>query len=433
MPSRVELVQLYQDFDPAEPVSQETLDQFVARSGESAKTICEDLQLGLDPLGKWVITGSVGCGKSSELVKLADLLRGDYALVPLDLPNSVARVDLLQPAEILFLVGAATVKAARDLWGHEVTAASQDQLIKAFTGLVGDRGLDLHQVFEGVALFLGDLAVPGAGKIAAAATQTARQARKRHRPSALGGQTRPMKEGDPDLQRLLEALDAILQEVRDSYRPPVILVDGLDKLLELSAIRNLFVTTRVLCEPACVIVYTGPITLMLAPEWKAAGDQFRRVKLSNLVVHRPAIEAVEVSAERIEDDRGRLRELVRLRLAGRDYQIAEVFDGEALELLIDASAGLVRDLIHLINRSIRSALKRTAPRIELEDVQVARDELRKDMDVSLNTLLRNELAHVERVGEPSGNPNSLRLLLWGYVLPYTNGRVWFEPHPLLRD
>jgi Cdc6-like AAA superfamily ATPase len=433
MPSQPELVQLYQDFDPAEPVSQETLDQFVARSGESAKTICEDLQLGLDPLGKWVITGSVGCGKSSELVKLADLLRGDYALVPLDLPNSVARVDLLQPAEILFLVGAATVKAARDLWGHEIAAASQDQLIKAFAGLVDDRSLDLHQVFEGVALFLGDLAVPGVGKIAAAATQTVGQTRKRHRPSALGGKTRPVQEGAPDLQRLQEALDAILQEVRDGYHPPVILVDGLDKLLELSTIRNLFVTTRVLCEPACIIVFTGPITLMLAPEWKATGDQFRRVRLSNLVVRRPQIEGVDVSTERIEYDREKLRELVRLRLAGRGHQITDIFEGAALELLIDASGGLVRDLIHLVNRSIRSALKRAAPRIELSDVHLASDELRKDMDVTLNTLLRDELAHVEQVGEPSGRPDSHRLLLWGYVLPYTNGRVWFEPHPLLRD
>src|SRR5690606_31823984 len=72
MPSREQLVQLYRDFDPAEPVSQATLGQFVERSGESAATIVEDLQLGLDPLGKWVITGSVGCGKSSELVKVAD-------------------------------------------------------------------------------------------------------------------------------------------------------------------------------------------------------------------------------------------------------------------------------------------------------------------------------------------------------------------------
>lgn len=433
MPSQHELVQLYQDFDPAEPVSQETLGQFVSRSGESARTICEDLQLGLDPIGKWVITGSVGCGKSSELVKLADLLRHDYALVPLDLPNSVARVDLLQPAEILFLIGAATVKAARDLWGHEVAMASQDRLIRAFNGVVADPELDLNQVFEGVALFLGDLAVPGVGRVAAAATQTASRFRKRHRPSALGGKTRQLQDGEPDLQRLIEALDSILQEIREGYRPPVILVDGLDKLLELSTIRSLFVTTRVLCEPACVIVYTGPITLMLAPEWKAAGDHFRRIRLSNLMVRQPAVDGVAIAAERINEDRGRLRELVRLRLARRGYEFPDVFSEEAaLELLIDSSGGLIRDLIHLVNRSIRSVLKRGAAQIEMVDVQDARSELRKDMEVTLNTKLRQEIAHVEELGEPSGSPDAQRLLLWGYVLPYTNGKVWFEPHPLLR-
>jgi energy-coupling factor transporter ATP-binding protein EcfA2 len=433
MPSPPQLVQLYRDFDPAEPVSQATLGQFVERRGESAQTIFEDLQLGLDPLGKWVITGSVGCGKSSELVKLADLLREDYAVVPLDLPNSVARVDMLQPAEILFLAGAATVKAARDLWGHEIETASQDRLIKAFAGLVPDRDLDLNSVFEGVALFLGDLVVPGAGKIAAAATKTAGLARRSHRPSALGGKTRPVSDGSADLQRLLEALDLILQEVRSAYRAPVILVDGLDKLFDLDKIRNLFVTTRTLCEPACVIVYTGPITLMLAPEWKTTGDHFRRIRLSNLVVRPPRVDGVEIPAARIEDDRERLRDLVRLRVATGGFEIADVCDDESLELLIDLSGGLVRDLVHLVNRAIRNALKRDGTRISLEDVQAARDELRKDMDVSLNTMLRDELAHVEQLGEPSGKPDAHRLLLWGYVLPYTNGRVWFESHPLLSD
>jgi Cdc6-like AAA superfamily ATPase len=430
MPSREQLVQLYRDFDPAEPVSQATLDQFVERNGESAETILEDLRLGLDPLGKWVITGSIGCGKSSELLKLADLLREDYAVVPLDLPNSVARVDLLQPAEILFLVGAATVKAARDLWGHEIETESQDRLIKAFSRLVPDRDIDLHSVFEGVALFLGDLVAPGAGKVAAAATKTIGLVR-RHRPSALGGKTTAVQEGHADLQLLLEALDSILQEVRHSYRAPVVLVDGLDKLLDLSKIRDLFVTTRTLCQPACVIVYTGPITLMLAPEWKTTGDHFRRVRLSNLVVRTPHLDGVSITAERIAEDREHLRELVRLRLGARGLQTTDVFDGDALELTIDTSGGLVRDFVHLINRSIRSALKRDADRIADADVRAARDELRKDMDVSLNTMLRDELAHVERLGEPSGNPDAERLLLWGYVLPYTNGRVWFEPHPLL--
>lgn len=433
MPAKPDLIALYQDFDPAEPLSQGTLDQFVARTGESAATICEDLQLGLDPKGKWVITGSVGCGKSSELIKLADLLHRDYALVPLDLPNSVARVDLLQPAEIVFLIGAATVKAAQELWGHEIAKEPQERLVAAFQGLVEDRHIDLHQVFEGVALFLGDLAFPGAGKLAATVTKSAGQTRKRRRPAELGGKTRPVQEGSPDLQQLLEALDAVLQEVRETYRPPLVLVDGLDKLLELPTIRSLFVTTRILCEPDCAIVYTGPITLMLAPEWKMTGDHFRRVRLSNLVVRAPGLDNVQITAQRIADDRGRLRELVRLRLAGRKLELGEVFGDDALELLLDSCGGLVRDLIHLINRAIRSALRRDVARIELTDVSAARDELRKDMDITLNTMLREELAHVDAHGEPSGNPGALGLLLSGYILPYTNGRVWFETHPLLRD
>ena len=36
-------------------------------------------------------------------------------------------------------------------------------------------------------------------------------------------------------------------------------------------------------------------------------------------------------------------------------------------------------------------------------------------------------------GEPSGNDDvSTDLLLNNYVLPYQNGRIWFEPHPILK-
>ncbi|MCA9640241.1 MAG: hypothetical protein KC492_06075, partial [Myxococcales bacterium] len=215
--------------------------------------------------------------------------------------------------------------------------------------------------------------------------------------------------------------------------PPAVLVDGLDKLLELSVIRELFVTNRTLRAPACVIVYTGPITLMLAPEWKATGDHFRRIRLPNLVVRVPIVEEITIAPTRVEADRARLHELVRLRLSAHGHEPATLFAADALEQLIDASGGLLRDLIHLVNRSIRSVLKRGAIQIEVVDVAAAREELRKDMEVSLNTRLRDQLTHVDKTGEPSGEDEAHGLLLWGYVLPYTNGRVWFESHPLLRS
>ena len=59
-------------------------------------------------------------------------------------------------------------------------------------------------------------------------------------------------------------------------------------------------------------------------------------------------------------------------------------------------------------------------------------ELRREYESTLNTRRVEELVHVARVGEPSGKPESNELLLGGYVLPYANGRVWFEPHPILR-
>ena len=53
--------------------------------------------------------------------------------------------------------------------------------------------------------------------------------------------------------------------------------------------------------------------------------------------------------------------------------------------------------------------------------------------MTLNTRRIEELRHVKKTGEPSGNDYiSSDLLLNNYVLPYSNGKAWFEPHPILR-
>mgnify|MGYP000676866917 CR=1 FL=1 len=73
-----------------------------------------------------------------------------------------------------------------------------------------------------------------------------------------------------------------------------------------------------------------------------------------------------------------------------------------------------------------------APRIEGTLVADAISDVRKEYEVGLNSRRVAELVHVRQQGEPSGEDGSVDLLLSGYVLPYSNGGVWFEPHPILR-
>lgn len=433
---------LYNLFDPTMRLEMVDQDLYVERPGSVAESIAADLRLGLEPEGKWVVCGSLGCGKSSELVHLGTLLDNTHTVIGLDLPSSVARVDLIQPAEVLFLIGAAAVRTAEELLGHAVDEKLKARLLNAFKGILSSEGhaVDLGKLFQGVALFAANVAAPGVGAAAGAASGAAQAAtgalgdksRATVRSAAkLGGLTRPVKEGEPDFERLREAVNDVLFDLR-GLRAPVVLVDGLDKLQALGTIRDLFASQRILALPRAQIVYTGPITLMLATEWQAAGGAFKRERLTNLVVQRPDLVWVDLDAATVDGGQRAMTNIVARRLRRLDLAENDVFEAGGLERLIEASGGLVRDLVHMVNRAIRRALQSEESRISMATVEAAISEIRKEYEVTLNTRRVEELRHVRKEGEPSGAEEAHDLLLGGYVLPYKDCQVWFEPHPMVR-
>jgi hypothetical protein len=279
---------------------------------------------------------------------------------------------------------------------------------------------------QGVALFGANVLAPGAGAVVGAAQGVAK-ALGAARPSILvgkkkpqlGGLTRRLNEGEPDLVALQDAVNSILHVLTEAT-PIALVVDGLDKLQKLDVIRELFATTRVLCSPEVPVIYSGPITL-------------KRARLPNIIVRKPLPDWVTLHAGQVEAGRAALRDVVARRLERRAaLPVHSVFEADALEALISASGGLLRDLIHLVNRAVRSVLAERHAIITLEAAGAAIEEIRKEYEITLNTRRVTELLHVREHGEPSGNDDvSKDLLLWDYVLPYANGKVWFEPHPIL--
>lgn len=431
---------LYGIFDPARRLELSEADLFVERPGTVARRIADDLAL--EPAGKWILCGSMGSGKSSELAHLGGLLQHDFAVIGLDLPNSVASIDRVQSAEVLFLIGVAAIRAAQAQWGHQVDDKALHQLVGALRPLLDKNAFEIEpaEIIQGVALFAANILAPGAtaavgaaGGLARAAGGAVRGKLPWRRPTGLNGVTRPVHDGEPDLVRLQEAVDVILEDVA-RVRPPILLVDGLDKIQELPSIRRLFSSSRILSLPKCPVVYAGPITLMLGTEWQAAGGHFRRERLTNVVTRQPELAGLELAEAKLAAGRDALREVIEKRLALEGLRIEDTFAPESVDLLIETSGGLLRDLIHLVNRTIRLAFSSGASLAGRAIAEEAVSELRKEYEVTMNGRRREELAYVRAHGEPSGKSDvSSELLLGGYVLPYSNGRIWFEPHPILRD
>ena len=431
--------QVYAAFDPTMRVEFDDGDLYVGRPGAVAQSIVDDLRLGLDPLGKWVVCGAMGSGKSSEIVQLARLLSDSHAVIGLDLPRSVARVDRLAPAEVLYLIGLAAIRAARDLWKHDISTETVAELHASFSPLLNESAREINpgEVLQGVALLtahaLGSstmVAVTGVAARAAAGLVPGKL--KFARGTTLGGSARPMKDGDPDLERLQAAVDGVLAEIA-IYRPPVVLVDGLDKIQELRPIRDLFSGSQLLSLPHAPVVYTGPITLMLATEWQQVAGRVHRARLTNVISRRPDPPHISVDDVKIAAGVAALEEVVAYRLRRLSLVPDDIFSAGSLARLIAASGGLLRDLIQLVNRAIRWCLRHDSGEITAQAVDEALIELRREYEITLNGKRVEELIYVARNGEPSGNGDvSAELLLGGYVLPYANGRVWFAPHAILR-
>jgi hypothetical protein len=432
---------LYNLFDPTRRLELGEQDLYVSRPGSVAAAVAGDLKDRFEPRGKWVFCGSMGSGKSSELIHLGAMLDNTHTLVGLDLLGSVTRIDLVEPAEVLFLIGAAAVRTAKDLLDHEIDSKLVVELRKAFDGVLDEgHGIDLARIFQGVALFTVNVAAPGVGAVAGAARGVTDAAggllgdRARltlSRTPKLGGLARPLREGEADFEKLREAVDEILLAL-PAQRPVVVLVDGLDKVQELPAIRNLFTASRILALPAAQVVYTAPITLMLEAEWQAAGGTFRRARLTNLVIRRPDVERVTITDDEIAANREVMASVIDKRLKPLRLSRDEVFEPGCVDALVTASGGLMRDLVHLVNRAVRRAYQDDASRVGQSAVDSAVEEIRKEYVVTLNTRRVDELRHVRKWGEPSGAEGSNEPLLGGYVLPYSNGRIWCEPHPILR-
>ncbi len=430
--------QLYKLFNPRARLEASELDLYVQRPGAVARAVMEDLEL--EPEARWIVCGSFGCGKSSELLELGRLLWDSHAVVGLDVYQSTAQINEISAAEVLFLIGAAAIQAASEHWSQPVPRGSVERLQRAFQGVMGDQGLRVApgDLLKGVALFTANLAAPGSTAVVGAATGAAQALasvlpplKKSGGSPTVGGLTRPLRDGDADLETLIAAVNEVLGALSE-IRPPVVLVDGLDKLTDLGTIRALFAATRSLARPACPVVYTAPITLMLSAEWQQTGGAFRRERLTNVVVEPPSVESAHLSEGRVEEGRAAMREVVARRAGRLKLTPEDIFEPDALKTLLGASGGLLRDLIHLCNRAIREALRTGAGRIGPEQVASAVEEIRKEYLVTFNTLRVDELRHVRKHGEPSGKPEGMELLLGSYVLPYANGTVWFEPHPILR-
>jgi GTPase SAR1 family protein len=364
----------------------------------------------------WLFVGHKGCGKSTELNRLKKRLEDDGQHVVVikcatesDLPN-------LTYWDLLILIAKGLLDIANDIhcdldknrlnsindfWkdieivSTEVKATSESMEVGA--------GLSTPKFLNGfVDLFL---KIKGELKYNDENRKTIREKVERRLSTWIG--------------YIEYVADAI--SVNSREHKPVIIFEDLDKMNPKNAWEIFFNYASTLSQMPFPVIYTFPIGLTYDPRYALLDSCFNTETL-------PMIKIKNIDGETFDEGIESIRKVVKKRAD------LNLFEPEALTLLIEKTGGSLRDLFKLITDASRRAQKRESIRIELEDAERVIVRLKSDLTRRIerrNYAFLGEIynGHKTKIEDKE---MLLEMMQASAVLEY-NGERWHDLHPLIAD
>lgn len=419
-------------FDPWNPLWGDDLDAYFVEREDSplGKLV---LEMGPDRIAlQTVLTGHRGSGKSSELAKFAQMVKEEHFVIWLDLYAS-SNIDSLNQLDVLSMIGFAAYKVAKAGLSNKPDKTLLDDLVGSLSTLIQeetekkDFQLNVSQILGalvcfGAGLVAGPVATIAVGGLMSGITSGA--------PFVLSATSKTLRklEMGPRLSEVIERVRAIIRDIEDKAGKPVLLiVDGLDKVIELDHAHSLFANSWVLRAPPCRAIYTAPVVLCYSPHYSQVRDRFPTVEFPNVKLH-------EKGKPDARYDKGwhTMRQVVHKRLQALGMAIEDVIASEALDLLVEMSGGVMRQIILLMRQAILEAEVNSQRRIDLSSAHKAVYRVQRGYARPLGRAERQELREFLATFERSGTEMGDTLILNGYILNYINYDVWYDVNSIVR-
>jgi len=224
---------------------------------------------------------------------------------------------------------------------------------------------------------------------------------------------------EANVTELISLLNLISTTIyTQTKRWPLVLIDDLDKP-DLEQARAIFYEHRgVMLQPELAVVYTVSSPLFYSQEFEAIRDQ--AVFLPNVKLH-------PCGKSRARDSAGyaAMQAFVEKRMA------LELITPDALKEAICTSGGVFREMCRVMRYAIGQARVKGRGSIEMEDVQRAGAEIRNEYRRILTAEQRQLLREVHRTNRFE-QPDKLRPLMQILAaLEYRNDENWCDAHPAL--
>jgi len=378
---------------------------YVDRPGNPTARLERELLREYRKTPKYFFSGHRGCGKSTELRRLAvnPEILAKYWPIHFTIRDE-ADINNLDFRDVLLAIGGRLYRDYRKSGGK-----LPGQLIKELDAWRGQVQTEVKTVLAGripevdieagVEAFFANVGLKV--KLEPTTRTELRQVFARH------------------LSELIGVIDktAVAIHAREK-RPPLVLIDDLDKP-DLERSREIFYDHReTMLQPNVPTVYTVSSPLFYSPEFQAIRD--RAVFLPNVKLHKQG-------QPEIHDPEG----YQTMRLFAHKRMSPDLITDDVLEAAIYLSGGLFREMARVMRIAIDQASAAKHGLVEIADVKKAESEIRGEYRRFLTKEQRAVLRDVcarNRYDEPDKVAPLLQMLA---VLEYTNGEPWCDVHPAL--
>ncbi|RZN38039.1 MAG: hypothetical protein EF813_05340 [Methanosarcinales archaeon] len=395
-------------FDPRKTLDGEDLNEYHTnripnRKEDPAITKLKTQLFGADAQ-KILFSGHRGCGKSTELNKLAlDLEEScqNLLIVKYNVTDVLDVFDL-DYSDVLFSLAYQLYHKAETI-GVTIDKA----VVNAIEEFVGDVTRDVEEIKEkraGLGVMFQKLFV---GKY-----QQERLTRKTVR-----------KQLKPRISRLIELINSMVVQIKLAGYDALIIIDGIDNS-PLDIGKNLYGFGPVLSMPDCTILYTIPISVVYSSEFTVIQQSFdKTVILPNITVTDP-------DGTQNEDGVSIFSSLSERRMR------PDLIEEDALRYAIRMSAGITREFVRTIKDSCVEAIVRGGDRITCDDVKRAVADRKNDFKRMLSKKTQYvALKEVHNTKSIYINDEDIRAeipgLLHNLSIVEYNGDIWWDVHPVV--
>ena len=386
-----------------------------ARGDQATQALLKELEW--RPAGRFVHAAFVshrGAGKSTEILRITEQLSEAYECVYLE---ATVEMDPFQiDAEDLLVNLAMAVEAQMRAIGKPLPSQLLARIAQWFDDVVRTTKWAQNWSAEAAAGIEGKLAIPFVGSLFGSLKGLFK------RDSEHRVEVKQVLKKYPGmlLQSVNELLHAADQQLGD--RALLVVIDNLDRYDPEVIDRLLVAGADRIRELRCNLILTPPISLMLRPKSTQLDAIYSCHMLFTVRLRRPDQGYGEFD--------GPGRDLLVEMLAHRIALDAMIPDRDALDRLISASGGAIRELLELVSQAAFAAGGQT---IERADVEIAigrrRQRLRDLINANgwMKTLVK--LADQKQIFE---DDHCLAVLFHRLAFKY-NGDGWYDVHPLVAE